>query len=200
MPTEEVLSTGLVTDLNAFVSSCTFPQGSFVLLEEVPSRVLTSRKDREKLVRFVQLSDQVDLSKATSGRIFQTGFELRWQRETPWIPTRPSIRVVYVGDAATLPAQLAPGQPLRTWRAGLQALKPRPYYLFGTLLNEEQVKTMGLPTDQHMYAEVRVPRLLCYPLQAQQVQLVVQEYSDKSTGRVQLLRFAGLKAAEGRPA
>src|SRR6266699_864034 len=162
MPTEEVLSTDTPTDLNAFVSSCTFPQESFVLLEELPSRVLNGRKDREELVRFVTLNDTKDLSTATSGRIFHTSFELRWQRETSRIPRQPSFRVVYVGAPATLPAQLPPGQPLSTWgTAGLNALKPRSYYLFGTILSNNQVENMGLqseqlPADQHLYAEVRV--------------------------------------------
>jgi len=53
-----------------------------------------------------------------------------------------------------------------------------------------------LLTNQHMYAEVRVPRLLYYPSREQRVQLIVQEFSNKSTGRIQLLRFAGLKVAK----
>jgi hypothetical protein len=202
MPTEEVLTTDEVNDLNTFVSSCKFPEESFVLLEEIPSRVLTDRKDREGLVRFATLNNTIDLSTTTSGRIFHTSFEIRWQRETSRIPGQPSFRVVYVGVPATLPAQLPPGQPLGTWgTAGLRALEPRSYFLFGTILSNDQVVNIGLqsehlPADLHLYAEVRVPRLLYYPLRGQRLQLIVQEYVDKSTGQIQLLRFAGLKVAE----
>jgi hypothetical protein len=59
---------------------------------------------------------------------------------------------------------------------------------------------MSLPENQSSYAEVRIPRLLRYPVKAQRLQLTVSEYVEKSTGRVKLLRFEGLKSVEGRPA
>ncbi len=198
MTTEELLSTGIVMDLNDFLAATAFPPESFVLLEQVPRSVLTNREDRksreerEELLRFIQLGKGVDLSMSTSGRIFHRDFELRWDRGIPGIPEPTAAQVVYVGKAETLPAELSPGQKLDMWHRGLQPCS-RGYFLFGTLLDTQQMQEMGLSTPKNLYAELRVPRLLSYPVRAQRLRLVVREYVEASTGRVQLLRFEGLE-------
>lgn len=193
MANEEVLSTGQVSDLTAFLVSCAFPPESFVLVEQIPGHVFANPREGEGLLRFVRLSDAVDLNMFTSGRVFHQDFELRWERESVGTQT---VRVVYLGKAEALPTELSPDQKLDQWRAGLEP-RSRRYYLFGTLLSTQQVQQMGLPENQHAYAEVRVPRILYYPVKAPRLQLVVREYIEKSTGQVRLLRFEDLKPVEG---
>jgi hypothetical protein len=199
MVNEEVLSTGLVIDLSAFLASCTFPLDAFVLVEQVPHHVLANPEEREELLRFARFGDSVDVSMSTSGRVFHRDFELRWERQRRGAQGTEIIRVIYLGKAEVLPAQLLPGQKLDEWRSGLEP-RARGYFLFGTLLGIQQLRDMSLPENQSSYAEVRIPRLLRYPVKAQRLQLTVSEYVEKSTGRVKLLRFEGLKSVEGRPA
>ncbi len=196
MANEEVLSTDLVQDLSAFLTTCAFPREAFVLVEQIPQHVLTNPEERQELLRFTRLEDGVDVSMSTSGRIFDRDFELRWERQAQETET---ARVVYLGKSEALPAQLPLGQKLDEWRAGLTP-RTRRYFLFGTLLDAKQLQEMGLPENQNSYAEVRVSRLLRYPMTAQRLQLMVREYVEKSTGRVKLLRFEGLKPVEGRRA
>jgi hypothetical protein len=196
MANEEVLSTDVVQDLSAFLTTCAFPPTAFVLVEQIPRRLLTSVEQREELLRFARQEDGVDVSTSTSGRIFHRDFELRWERQAQGTET---ARVVYLGKPEALPAQLAPGQKLDEWRADLTP-RTRKYFLFGTLLDAEQLREMGLPEDRPAYAEVRVSRLLRYPMTAQRLQLMVREYVEKNTGLLKLLRFEGLKPVEGRRA
>jgi hypothetical protein len=196
MAIEEVLSTGLVMNFTAFLAACTFPPGAFVLVEQIPRHVFASREEREGLLRFALLGDAIDLSISTSGRVFHQDFELRWERKTR---EAEAAQVVYLGKAEALPSGLLPDQKLDKWRAGLEP-RSKEYYLFGTLLDTQQLREMGLPENQHSYAEVRVPRLLYYPVEAYRLQLMVREYVEKSTGQVKLLRFEGLKPVEGRKA
>ncbi len=73
-----------------------------------------------------------------------------------------------------------------------------PYYLFGTKLDARRRQELGLEEDRGYFAEVRVPRLLRYPVKtnALRVQLHVSEYVDEKTGQVQLFRFQDLREAE----
>jgi hypothetical protein len=196
MANEEVLSTGLVQDLSVFLAACVFPPEAFVLVEQISRHVLAGPEEREGLLRFARLENVVDVSMSTSGRIFHRDFELRWERQAQEEET---ARVVYLGKAEGLPPQLSPGQKLDQWRTGLEP-RTRGYFLFGTLLDAQQLREMGLPENQTAYAEVRVPRILRYPVKAQRLRLMVREYVEKGTGQVKLLRFEGLKPVEGRPA
>ncbi len=193
MEIEEVLSTGLVADFTAFLATCAFPSESLVLVEQIPRHVFASQTEREGLLGFTTPDDVGALSESTSGRIFHQDFELRWERSGK---EAGAVQVVYLGKAEMRPAGLLPDQKLDTWLAGLEQ-QTREYYLFGTLLDTQRLREMGLPENQYSYAEVRVPRLLRYPVEAYRLQLKVREYLEKSTGQVKLLRFEGLKTVEG---
>ena len=188
MATEEILATGVVQDITAFIAACGFPPEAFVLVERLPQHVLAHQQERQDLLRFAHLSDSIEPSLYTSGRVFHPDFELRWKQEAQ------RTRVVYLGQARDLP-ELSPGKKLDEWQAGLQP-REKSYYLFGEYLNKKRLEQMGLPEGQGYYAEVRIPRLLQYPAKAQRVQLIVREYLEKRTSQVQLFRFQNLKPVE----
>lgn len=188
MATEEILATGVVQDITAFIHACRFPPAAFVLVEQLPQHVIAHPQERQDLLRFARLSDGIDAGLYTSGRVFHPDFELRWE------PEAHKTRVVYLGQARDLP-ELSPGKKLDEWQAGLQP-REKSYYLFGKYLNKKELERMGLPEGQGYYAEVRIPRLLQYPEKARRVQLVVREYLEKRTNQVQLFRFQDLKPAE----
>lgn len=190
MATDEIFSTGAVRNIGAFIAACAFPPEAFVLVERLPRQVITDPAERQDLLRFARLRDGLDLSIYTSGRVFAQNFELRWEQESP------GTRIVYVGQAREFP-ELPPGKRLDEWQPGIQICE-RNYYLFGEYLDKNTLQQRNLPEEQEYYAEVRIPRLLPYPVRARRVQLVVREYVDTTTGRVQLFRFLDLKAGEGQ--
>jgi len=187
MAREEMLASGVVQDIAAFIAACGFPPESFVLVERFPQQVMADRPERQDLLRFARLGDGIDPGRYTSGRVFYPDFELRWEREMQ------RTRVVYLGQARELPEELLPGKTLEAWQPC-----EKNYDLFGTALSDTRLVQMGLPEGQGYYAEVRIPRLLQYPVQAQRVRLVVREYVDKKTDRVELFRFQDLKPAEDK--
>jgi hypothetical protein len=188
MATDEIFSTGAVPNIGAFITACAFPPEAFVLVERFPRQVITDPAERQDLLRFARLGDSFDPGTSISGRVFDQHFELRWEQEPQ------GTRVVYVGQARELP-ELPSGKPLDEWLPGIQTCE-RSYYLFGEYLDKNRLKQMGLPEERDYYAEVRIPRLLHYPLRARRVQLAVREYVDTATGRVHLFRFLKLKAGE----
>ena len=84
----------------------------------------------------------------------------------------------------------------------------RYYYLFGTRLQPEQLRRIGVTAGEREvpFAEVRIPRLLLYPRskvgdpvskdKPQRVRLVVCEYLSETTGKVEFFRFQDLKPME----
>lgn len=187
MVTEEILTTGEVQDIAAFIAACAFPPEAFVLAERFPQQVIKPEEQRN-LLRFARLENNVDLGLFSSGRIFHEQFELRWERETQ------TTHIVYLGQPRELPG-LPPGQPLTVRQPGLQAHETT-YYLFGEELDAGRLAQMGLPQGQGYYAEVRIPRLLQYPVQGRRVRLVVREYVARQSNRVQIFRFQDLKPVE----
>lgn len=204
---EEVLYRGPVDNVATLLAAFKFPEDAYVLVENMPMHIV---KDRQNLLYFARWhsigkrKNPISLADYTSGRIFSGSFELRWEQLSG------KIQAVYLGESTLY----------EDARHALPGLKPdedtlknlvlrkelKGYYLFGQFLAEEDCQHMRLePAEQGMtyYAEVRIPRLLCYPISApgkdskdQRVKLVVQEYASKETGRVELFRFSGLESAE----
>lgn len=176
--TQEMLYTGTTDDIAALIEQCTFPEVAFLLLEQLPRQVVEDDQ-REGLLRFTRLRDTIDLAPFTSGRIFTQTFELRWEREDT------ATRFVYLGEQRVLPG-FEDTPPVPFTSAGEQR-----YYLFGTLLAAKDLEDMDIPPanpGETYYAEVRIPRLLRYPIASPaRVQVVVGEYHSSERG--QLFRF-----------
>lgn len=194
MTGEETLYTGTAEQISSLVEACDFPRDAFVLVERLPQTVVVDAQERNDLLRFARLHDNLDLASATSGRVFHPDFELRWERDAGSKITG----VVYLGVDRKLPGL--------TKREG--TLRPegdaREYYLFGELLGSGRLVEMGiapLESEEAYYAEVRIPRLLRYPKvgnvrRPYRVKLVVREYNHPVLGRVS--RFLDLVAAEDK--
>lgn len=209
----ELLATGPVRDIAAFIKACNFPSEAFLLTENFPSYRVNDQRERQNLLRFARLKDGLakdgfDVNQTTSGRVFLPDFELRWEKKDHvyW--------VIYLGTPREVP-ELETNEKLR---ALLDELEPhedsKRYYLFGEVLDPDDpdehkaanIKAMGIEetNDYYTYAEVRIPRLLRYPpaadtsqpKEARRVQLVICEYIDKATGSVQLFRFQDLRPEE----
>ena len=196
MVTDDILCTGKY-DITALIAQCDFLAGdAYVLLEELPQRVLDEGEDRQGLLRFARYAtiEKDKIGAATSGRIFNREFELRWERDAG------ATSVVYLGEAREV-ADLTKNDGKLEKLAELDKVdEAKRYYLFGEYLDEGKLARMGVEkrSGEEYYAEVRIPRLLSYPIakQSRRVQLTVCEYRDKATGQVKLFRFQGLEAAK----
>ncbi|MGI9061248.1 MAG: hypothetical protein ACR2H5_22025 [Ktedonobacteraceae bacterium] len=194
MTTEETLYSGTVTDIVALVKACDFPSNAYVLVERQP-KTLVADDGRQNLLRFAYLKDGIDeaglnIASYTSGRVFHRDFELRWEQDAVTVG---KTRVVYIGVDRTLPENLKPKAALHHEGVG------RNYYLFGELLSKDRLTEMGLESEEGLYAETRVPRLLRYPRldrerQPQRLQLVAHEYDHPELGH--MYRFLGLIPAK----
>ena len=186
---EEMVSTGLLTpdELTALIATCTaFFEGAIFLIEQLPSHVVTQAQ-RKDLLRCEPFDASVRFADYTSGRIFRQDFELRWEKEGN------AFRVVYVGPERNM-------SPLKAERNLALEKKgsAKPYYLFGERLGTEGLAKIGPVAVEGDFAELRIPRLLHYPVEKSKryVQLFIQEYVDRGTGEVALFRFQAIRAVE----
>ena len=92
---DDILCTGK-HDITTLIAQCAFlPADAYVLLEELPQRMLDGRRDRQELLRFARYGNikKDQIRRATSGRIFNREFELRWERDAG------ATSVMYLGEA-----------------------------------------------------------------------------------------------------
>ena len=176
------------TELAQLLEQCTFLHEGTFLGEDFPLH-LVNEEERERLIRFIRFDASLPYemyAQYTSGRIFHPDFELRWQ------PEADKVRVLYIGTEQKMPFLEIPDHPELEKRAELQA-----YYLFGERLKTSRTVNIGKPVSNEDFAEARIPRLLHYPVGGgkRYVQLFVQEYLDRATGRVVLYRFVAVKEA-----
>ena len=183
---EEIVSTGVLTpdELTALIASCaSFLGGATFLIEQLPSHVITQAQ-RKDLLRCEPFDASIRFADYTSGRIFRQDFELRWEKEGN------AFRVVYVGPERNMSPLKAQGLVLEKKGSA------EPYYLFGERLGTEGLEKIGSVAVEGDFADLRIPRLLHYPVEKPQryVQLFIQEYADKETGDVVLFRFQAIIA------
>lgn len=186
--TQEMLCAGTTRNIADYITRCGFPADAFLLLEKLPQQVV-SDDQRQDLLCFTRLGDKdIDLASFTSGRVFSGAFELRWEQDAG------VARVVYLGEKRELPA-------LEGRRDDTFSLADKKtYYLFGARLREADLDKMGIQPDGKeatYYAELRVPRLLRYPLatRRRRMQLVVGEYHDAKQ-ETRLFRFLNVQPVE----
>ncbi len=181
--TTEWLSTSHVEDIGALIAGCKFPDDALFLGTQQPAQVVRL-EDRQDLLLFVPFDPDLPFAKFASGRIFNRDFELRWQQDDG------GSQVVYLGTPEYRPGALSESEPI-------DMESPRYYYLFGTPLQPEDVRDIGKPAREGDFAEVRVPRLLRYPIQGakRRVKIAVCESIDKQTGEVTQYRFQGIEEA-----
>ncbi|MHB8597665.1 MAG: type III-D CRISPR-associated protein Csx19 [Ktedonobacteraceae bacterium] len=199
--------TGPIDDIDALVAICQFSPDAYVLVEQAPRHVVTGEKERQNLLLFIRLeklkSEQYEgirLSNYTSGRVFDQNAEIRWERMEQTEQQEGKFQAVYVGpEREQFPFKKDKEQSEKLGKSG----NPRTthYFLFGERLKPEDINTIGPPTQPGDFAQLRIPRILRYPSprkgqNASRLQLVVSEYVDEDTGKVQLFRFRDLEPEE----
>lgn len=173
---------------NKKVASITSPKApALMLLEEQPHHVI-ERDARQDLLRFELFNPASDFTRSTSGRIFHTMGELRWERSDS------ALQIVYTGHKDFRPEQLPVAR--ETPLDGYIAID-RAYFLFGKRLDEKELFLIGPRAQPGDFVEVRIPRLLRYPRVnmlegAERVQLVICEYLDPKTSVNVAYRFKAI--------
>ncbi len=172
-----------------------------MVLERQPRQVITPEQ-KESLLHFTPFDATFDTADYTTGRIFHTLGEVRWERHympsaspSSQAPQGSHVSLVYTGDSAYCPT-------LATYQdKDLDVYDPviNAYFLFGKRYDPRQPSRIKVAAQQSLFAEVRIPRLLRYPaLQslagAERLKLVVCEYTDRDTGSSVAYRFQALIA------
>ncbi len=168
----------------AVIASMNIPDEALVLLEEMPQRVI-GRTERAELLRFAYYKLAIEepvmeLERYTSGRLFCPAFELRWQRQGG------KLRMVYTGEKQTAPAHNGNVLTVQKSREGH-------YILFG---KRHPYNAAPLEKESTLFSDVRIPRLLSYPIEVQEVDKFVRlrTYEYLSTqGEVEASRFVELE-------
>jgi CRISPR-associated protein (TIGR03984 family) len=198
VPMGEVLYAGQVSvnDFPQLVADCGFLPGAFVLVERLPEQVITKATERQDLLCFTHLDQSISLANYTSGRIFDEHAELRWEKQGNTMP------VVYLGTKNR--AQVLLNYKLQEENNELGKLKStreKKYFLFGERISSQDLKKIGTAARDGDFAEVRIPRLLRYPVpqdEQRYVRLIVREYLDEEN-TVVLFRFQDLKQWSSQP-
>jgi hypothetical protein len=188
MQENDIVCAGSIKDLAALIQACKFPAKSLFLAEKLPTHVVVKAQARQDLLRFTDFAPDLPFAEYTSGRIFCSQRELRWENHGQ------SSQIVYTGDKRDLPLlSMTMSVDLSQYELRISG-----YYLFGERLRPEELKLIGTPAQEGDYAEMRIPRLLRYPVESnwRRVRLQVVEYSDEKTGKVEFFRFQGLEAGE----
>ncbi len=185
--TDEAVYAGPVADIKEFIEACSFlsdSAGSLILLEMQPQKMV-GKEDRQNLLFFTEYPcPDTDFSEYTAGRIFHEEFELRWEK------INSGVQAVYIGNKRTLPL---PTEKTDVLKDCVRATSS--YYLFGKRLDDEKVGNIGEPAQKDDFAEVRIPRLLRYPVKDKRkdyVKLNVYEYRHNVTNERILFRFRNL--------
>ncbi len=194
----EILCRGQVDALNLFqlLAACQEsqePEESLLLTEQLPTHFVNAQ-ERRNMLRFEIYGPEVDVAAYTSGRLFQNDFELHWEQQNSL------FQVVYLGSEQNK-ARLYDFNLKEdtTFRDRLESEKleyrEKKYYLFGEQMDEDEQREHTESVHGKSFVELRIPRLLYYPVQSSSryVQLVVREYIDKETGRVEYFRFQALE-------
>ncbi len=194
--TGELLLAGFVksADFVQFLHADSIPSGpsTLMLLEALPRHVVQPQ-DRQNLLYFAPFDPDFNFTQYTSGRIFHAFGEIHWERQ------QEHIQIVYTGKREYKP-QVEEGEEQPLDGAECQ---PGYYLLFGKRLDTTQLERIGPVAQKGDFAEVRIPRLLRYPLvdsvpgvdsaqEAERVQLVICEYRNPDTGANIAYRFKGL--------
>lgn len=189
---EEALYAGQVTvnDFPQFVTDCGFSHHAYALVEQLPAWVITRANGRQDLLRFIHFDPAIPFVAYTSGRVFDNQAELRWEKQGNM------MQVVYLGTKERAEVLLRYKLQKKDELAALNPADEKKYVLFGERLRPEDLKKIGQAAQTGDFAEVRIPRILRYPVpqdEQRYARLTVREYLDEQN-RVVLFRFQNLES------
>ena len=188
---EEALYVGEITvdDFPQFVIDCGFSHHAYALIEQLPARVITRAKERQDLLRFTHFDPAIPFAAYTSGRVFDNQAELRWEKQGNM------MQVVYLGTNERAEVLLRYKLQKKDELTELKPPDEKKYVLFGERLRSEDLEKIGPAAQSGDFAEVRIPRILRYPVpqnEQRYARLTVREYLDEQS-RVVLFRFQNLE-------
>lgn len=159
-------------------------QDCWLLLERIPNRWIAPEEFEDGL-RLVKLDAALQLHIYESGYAFCERFEARWEYAGH------DVRLRYIG---ALRDDLAPLEPV-PFSLEAQAVA-RSYVLWGERVSDEDLKGVGIPEAGPIFATLRIPRLLRYPIAdgaAKSVAITVLEFDSPGDDAAGLWRFAGVE-------
>jgi hypothetical protein len=190
----EILYVGTIDidKIEPMVADCRFPADALFVAEQLPDRAVITPPERYNLLCFTELAEAPSFTAYSSGRVFYKDAELRWEREGD------KMRVICLGPQEFASALSSYGlQEKRGVLPRLTQHAPVYYYLFGERLRGPDLDKIGPQARPGDFAEVRIPRILRYPVpqnEKRYVRLAVCEYIDAATRQVTLFRFQSLEA------
>lgn len=189
---EEALYAGEVTvnDFPQFVIDCGFSHDAYALVEQLPAWVITRANERQDLLRFTHFDPAIPFAAYTSGRIFDEDAEMRWEKQGNM------MQVVYLGTKGRVEVLLRYKLQKKDDLATLKPTDKKKYVLFGERIRSDDLKKIGPAAQTGDFAEVRIPRILRYPVpqnEQRYARLTVREYLDEQS-RVVLFRFQNLES------
>lgn len=178
----DVILWAQVDDPTPMVTTLTWPDPSYMYLEQVPGEWIHNPK-MDAGLGLRRLDITLDFQHWERGRIFCTDWELRWEKQDA------QYTCVYVGIMQDLP-----GFSLETEISLAQAERiPNSYYLWGTLVSEGDYAIMGAVSEPgtQIFIELRIPRLLRYPVSqdVHRVKLITYDYIDPNSGQLLYQRY-----------
>lgn len=179
----EYFAFGFLATLNEVVKAISWNDNAVMWLETALDHFL-SDDEREKGLRFELYKAGEPFDHWPHGRIFDDTAELKWEKEGN------QFHVVYCGH-------LNPPANLQQYASEPATCHDSSYYLWGSRVKKEDLEEMGILTikpDESVFAELRIPRLLRYPVSAnaQRVKLKVREFYN-AEGALIFTRFLGLE-------
>lgn len=178
----ENVYTETIDDVVRLLAEIPFSDNTYFIGEQQPLSVVDRSNGRQEFLVFAKYTPELLDRRYASGRIFHRDFEVRWEKEGG------KTRVVYVGNGEYCPSDLK-------FVEQVEMQPSRKYYLFGELLRPASLPKIGLSEEEIVFAEVRIPRLLRYPVDRpyRRVCLTVREAIDPEHGKVTLYRFQGVE-------
>lgn len=189
---EEALYAGEVTvnDFPQFVIDCGFSHHAYALVEQLPAWVIIRAGERQDLLRFAHFDPTIPFAAYTSGRVFDNQAELRWEKQGNM------MQVVYLGTKERAGVLLRYKLQKKDELAALKPTDEKKYVLFGERIRSDDLEKIGPAAEPGDFAEVRIPRILRYPVpqnEQRYARLTVREYLDERS-RVVLFRFQNLES------
>lgn len=185
---QEICLAGTTPNIATLIQEYRIPDASpvLMLLEQQPQHIIEPEQ-RQNLLYFAHFERSFHWDSYTSGRIFHQDGELRWEKQAN------AFHVVYTGQIQYSPEL----KDTASLMLDSHSVKTKCYYLFGKRLDSEQLDRIGAPAQVGDFAELRIPRLLRYPMlptleNAERVQFMIREYRDPDTGVNRAFRFTQL--------
>lgn len=170
-----------VSSVADLVAAVRWATPAWMYLERVPQVYLEPRQLPEAL-RLAALDPKTAFDGWERGRVFDAGQELRWERG------RGEFHAVYCGAAP--PAGMAAVE------LGAEGAREPAYYLWGQQVRPEDRERIGRRGDKSAFIELRIPRVLHYPVTAdvRRVRVRVNELLG-ADGGLRYARWAGVEEA-----